>query len=168
MTKKSDKKQHEAKQHLKDLKAAEKLVLRLRKKLDLPPPALPVIQSAREFLLFHAPGECPFCHSQDISAGDWDGGPFDTTCKVECSNCGSTWTEIYHLKGGTDFVEGRGPEEEETDDEEESSAETIEPVAKSVATSGPPVGGEETEKGPKSSRYRGARPGADSGVQGTP
>lgn len=88
-----------------DLKQLERRVARLREKLDLPPAAFPYPTEGYEARLFrHNAFRCPFCTSDSISnAGDWDGGPYDLSCKVECDSCGACWTEIYHLKGACNF-----------------------------------------------------------------
>lgn len=101
---------------------SEKLVAKLRKQLDLPPAAFPVFETANEKAVLNKPGHCPFCDSDDISSGDWDGGPFDTTCTVTCGACQGTWVECYHLKGAFNFTEGVIPDAEE-EDEEESTPE---------------------------------------------
>ncbi len=126
----------------KELKAAEKLVNVLRFRLDLPMAAMPTIDSVNEATLFGDPNHCPFCGSGELTASDWDGPSRDTTCKVECDNCKSEWTEIYRLFGATDFVQGPSPDVEKTDGKEETSGTETQPVGTGSAASGPPCSGE--------------------------
>lgn len=43
------------------------------------------------------PNKCPFCKSDDISAGEFDADTKTGTCTVECSSCGKSWVDIYTL-----------------------------------------------------------------------
>jgi hypothetical protein len=47
----------------------------------------------------NAPNTCPFCGSDDITAGHMDSGDTEAWRDVQCNNkeCRMTWTEIFDL-----------------------------------------------------------------------
>ena len=44
-------------------------------------------------------GECPFCHSGDISGGHVENEGPSAWQKVSCGNCGAEWCDNYKLVG---------------------------------------------------------------------
>lgn len=47
---------------------------------------------------------CPFCGSEDITAGDWDFGIGENWSRVYCNACGERWTDVYRLTGVEQYV----------------------------------------------------------------
>ena len=43
--------------------------------------------------------KCPYCDSEDISAGGVNSEEGIATQSVECFSCWKTWTDIYTLTG---------------------------------------------------------------------
>lgn len=41
---------------------------------------------------------CPYCESENLSAGDTQIDEAGARQKVYCYECGKTWTDIYELK----------------------------------------------------------------------
>lgn len=44
-----------------------------------------------------APNTCPFCQSENISAGHMESGDTEAWRDVNCGACHMTWTEIFDL-----------------------------------------------------------------------
>lgn len=44
-----------------------------------------------------SPNHCPFCDSEDISAGKEFPESGTLYQEVDCNNCNETWTEVYKL-----------------------------------------------------------------------
>jgi hypothetical protein len=40
---------------------------------------------------------CPVCDSDQITAQETDGDPYELWEKCSCDNCNSTWTNFYKL-----------------------------------------------------------------------
>lgn len=49
--------------------------------------------------LLHKFGVCPYCESDSINAGDYDGDK-TLSCKVTCDECGASWVEVYQFVTG--------------------------------------------------------------------
>lgn len=48
---------------------------------------------------------CPQCGSSDVDARDHNGDRV-LTCRVDCADCGASWTECYRFFEGCDFEKG--------------------------------------------------------------
>lgn len=46
---------------------------------------------------------CPVCKSRSLEGGEYDGEGNRILQKIECLDCGSTWTDVYTLTGFMDL-----------------------------------------------------------------
>lgn len=78
------------------LQEAQELVNVLRREQGLPEARFPDEDELSQKL--HVSLNCPYCGSEDVSAGDYD-GDYELTCTCACDECGRRWGERYIFIG---------------------------------------------------------------------
>jgi transcription elongation factor Elf1 len=62
-----------------------------------------ILTSKQKASYLVAPSCCPFCKSEDISAGRIQAESMGATSECECESCGENWIDEYALTGVSDL-----------------------------------------------------------------